>query len=180
MYRYELCMLGRSQLGFHMHTSKDAELAQSLQQQEFAQAVPVAFAVPAAQAPPRTARVRSYRTPILITPQWPAQPPGAPPGGHWVEAEYHGPTTAMCCCFWAFFFLCARTETAPPHPLPTMPTVCTLRSSSRLVSVLAQAICLLRASDAVRSRADVPRAGWVVLERRWRILWILSLRCDDV
>ena len=98
-----------------MDTSKDAELAQSLQQQEYVQAVPVAFAVPAGHtAPPRTARVRAYRTPAVLIGQPACLPPGAPSGGHWVEAEYFGPTTAMCCCFWAFFFLCA----AAPHLWP--------------------------------------------------------------
>ena len=50
-------------------------------------------------------RIGRYRRPdrvMLIS--MPAQPPYAPPGGVWVEAEYFGPASCCMCCLGVLIF----------------------------------------------------------------------------
>mmetsp|Transcript_14167 Transcript_14167/g.36717 ORF Transcript_14167/g.36717 Transcript_14167/m.36717 type:complete len:140 (+) Transcript_14167:40-459(+) len=45
-----------------------------------------------------------FREPRIIIVDYPSHPPGAPPGGVWVEAQFFGASSAFCCCAWAIIF----------------------------------------------------------------------------
>ena len=65
----------------------------------------MATAAPAMPVPREWSEQRSgdrpyrYREPRIILVDY-TSPHGTPPGGRWVEVQYFGAKSAVCCCFW--------------------------------------------------------------------------------